>query len=71
MGTARSCYPNFLHSSLTLRCARQLTAAKSIVAQPSAADGNVVAKLLELLKMLNAGALSQAKFDAAKAKVLE
>jgi hypothetical protein len=41
------------------------------VAQPSAADGDGVAKLLELLKMLNAGALSQAEFDAAKAKVLE
>ena len=40
-------------------------------AAPAAAGGDLVSRLGELKSLLDAGALTQAEFDAAKAKVLQ
>lgn len=40
-------------------------------AAPAAAGGDLVSRLTELKGLLDAGALSQAEFDAAKAKILQ
>lgn len=40
-------------------------------AAPAPAGGDLVSKLGELKSLLDAGALTQAEFDAAKAKVLQ
>lgn len=47
-------------------------AAQAAPAAPAAASGgDLVAKLSELKGLLDAGALTQAEFDAAKAKILQ
>lgn len=40
-------------------------------AAPAPAGGDLVARLTELKGLLDAGALTQAEFDAAKAKILQ
>ncbi|ADB49188.1 SHOCT domain-containing protein [Conexibacter woesei] len=46
-------------------------AAAPAPAAPAAAGGDLVSRLGELKSLLDAGALTQAEFDAAKAKVLQ